>query len=192
VPPLSDEELARWAQEHLVYEVRMFAYAAIKLDERRDMPRDHESNVLLEVFAVHTRCLMEFFWGCRRNHQMDAFAADFCDGDWPLAWDSLPSALASVERDKRLGREVVHLSYERSNVPSGAKDWPISEIVEEIVEVLFEFINFANRDRLDADTLEALQFPLGKAKVGPQSVATGIVQGYTGGTIEVSDFTTGS
>ncbi len=193
MPPLPDEELTRWAREHLVYEVRMFAYAALRLDEIRDRPRDHASNVLLEAFAVHTRCLMEFLWGRRRSHHMDAFASDFCDeGGWDFTWEDLPPTLASLTEDRRFGQEVAHLSYERSNVPPNTKDWPISEIVHEIVEALQEFSICALPTRLDIDTRDAMEFPAGESKAGPVSVASQIVRPYTGGTIEVADFTIGS
>lgn len=49
-PPLSDAELSHWAREHLVYEAKMLAYSAVELAKRRELPRDHESNVLLESF----------------------------------------------------------------------------------------------------------------------------------------------
>lgn len=113
----------------------MLAYAAVELAKRRDLPRDQESNVLLEAFAIHTRCLREFLFGRRGHHSMDAFASDFCaPGALEALRGDVPPALAEIDDRNRLGREVVHLTYERSAVPAEIKDWPVSEIVRETLK----------------------------------------------------------
>jgi hypothetical protein len=193
--PLSDADLARWAREHLVYEGKMLAYTAVELAKRRDLPRDQESNVLLEAFAIHTRCLREFLFGRRGRHPMDAFASDFCaPGAWEETQGEVPPALAEIDDRNRLGREVVHLTYERSAVPAEIKDWPVSDIVREVVEALDDFALAALPDRLDDETRQALTDLESSppAGVGPISVATAIQVPYTGGTIDFPDFQIGS
>jgi hypothetical protein len=173
----------------------MLAYAAVELAKRRDLQRDPESNVLLEAFAIHTRCLRDFLFGERGRHAMDAFAADFCaPGAWKAIRGEVPPALKEVDDRNRLGREVVHLTYERAAVPAEIKDWPVSDIVREIVEALDAFAVEALPERLDDETRQALSDlesppPSG---VGPISVATGIHVPYTGGTIDFPDFQIGS
>jgi len=192
---LSDEDLRAWAREHLVYEAQMFAYAAVELGRLQDKPRDHRSNSLLECFAVHTRCLRDFLWHDRKDRHMDAFAADFCaPGIWKSERGDIPPALKEVKDRNRLGREVMHLTYFRAAVPAEIKDWPVSDIVHEIVTALDSFTLFALPSRLDEDTanaLEQLTNPLPPG-VGPESVATGIQVPYSGGTISLDDFTVGS
>jgi hypothetical protein len=197
-PPLSDAELSHWAREHLVYEAKMLAYSAVELAKRRDLPRDHESNVLLESFAIHTRCLREFLWGERRDrHPMDAFAVDFCaPGAWEeTRWDhDALAALKEIDDRNRLGREVVHLTYARAAVTPEIKDWPVSDIVRELVEALDGFALQALPERLDDETREVLRELDGAPPpgVGPLSIATAIQIPYTGGTIEFPDFSVGS
>jgi hypothetical protein len=193
--PLSDSDLTGWAREHLVYEGKMLAYTAIRLSEIFDLPRDQESNLLLEGFAIHTRCLRDFLWGRRKPSQpMDAFAVDFCaPGAWELKRGSVPPALSEMDKRNRLGREVVHLSYHRLEVPAEIKDWPVSEIVREIVNGLCDFAFEALPERLDDDTRRTLiDLASPSPGVGPISVATGMDYRYTGGTIELSDFMAGS
>jgi hypothetical protein len=173
----------------------MLAYTAVELAKRRDLPRDQESNVLLEAFAIHTRCLRDFLFGSRHHHPMDAFASDFCAPDaWAHARDEVPPALAEIDDRNRLGREVVHLTYERSAVPAEIKDWPVSDIVQELVYALDDFALEALPERLDDETRRALTDlerspPPG---VGPISVATAIQVPYSGGTIDFPDFHVGS
>lgn len=173
----------------------MLAYTAVELAKRRELPRDLESNVLLEAFAIHTRCLRDFLFGQRGRHAMDSFAADFCaPGVWEEARGEVPPSLAEIDDRNRLGREVVHLTYERSAVPAEIKDWPVSDIVREIVEALDNFAFEALPERLDDETRQALTDlesspPPG---VGPISVATAIQVPYTGGTIDFPDFRVGS
>lgn len=190
--PLTDAELRRWAREHLVYEGKMFAFAAIQLAERHDRPRDHESNLLLEGFAVHTRCLMEFFWGERRpRHPRDAFASDFCESGLWKPGELLPY-LAEISDRRRFGKEIVHLSYDRLAVDAEEKDWPVSAIVDEIVYTLAEFTHLALPERLDDETRAALEYLPHPSNAGPPSVATAIPENYSGGTIELPRFTMGS
>ncbi len=173
----------------------MLAYTAVELAKRGDLPRDQESNVLLEAFAIHARCLRDFLFGRRGRYAMDAFASDFCaPGGWDQARGEVPRALAEVDDRNRLGREVVHLTYERSAVPAEIKDWPVSAIVQELVYALDDFALEALPERLDDETRQALTNlqnspPPG---VGPISVATAIQVPYTGGTIDFPDFHVGS
>lgn len=106
----------------------------------------------------------------------------------------MPPALAEIDDRNRLGREVVHLTYERSPVAAEIKDWPVSDIVREIVEALDDFVLEALPERLDDETQQALsdlESPLPPG-VGPISVATAIQVPCTGGTIDFPDFQIGS
>ncbi len=181
--PLSDEQLKTWADEHLDYEVGMLSFAALALYERREQERDEVSNVLLESFAVHTRCLRDFFFGERdRRHPRDAFARDFCQpGAWESARGPIPPALAELDARKRYGHEVVHLSYDRSTVPAGIKDWPVGKIMGELAALLNAFSVTALPSRLSSDLMELLA-PTGvdpMTHVLPVSVAT--IAQMTGG-----------
>jgi hypothetical protein len=196
-PPISDQDLTRWAREHLVYEARMLAFTAIRLAERHGIPRNPESNALLESFVVHVRCLRDFLWGDRNDRQpMDAFATDFCEeGKWESERGAVPPAITEIDERNRAGREVVHLSYHRLGVEAAAKDWEVSEVYMEIEAALAKFAILALPSRLDDKTREALQEPMEHdSAVGPASVATGATYGLAvrGGTVEFPGFHAGS
>ncbi len=89
---------------------------------------------------------------------------------------------------------MVHLTYERAAVPAEIKDWPVSDIVRELVETLDGFALEALPQRLDDETRGVLRELDGAPPpgVGPLSVATAIQIPYTGGTIEFPDFSVGS
>jgi hypothetical protein len=182
----------RWAREHLIYEVKMFAFCAVALYERRDEPRDQESNALIESLGVHTRCLRDFFWGRRRDMLMDAFAFDFCaSGAWESGHADVPPVLADIDKRSRIGREIVHLSYHRLGVEPEIKDWPVSEIVNEISFAMDDLAIHALPERMDEPTRNVLREPLEQLPegVGPESVAT---ETYSGGTIPFEGFSAGS
>jgi hypothetical protein len=195
--PLSDADLTRWAREHLVYEGRMLAFAAMRLAEREGVPRDPESNVLLESFIVHVRCLRDFLWGKRwKSQPKDAFAFDFCEpGKWERQRPVEPPALVEIGTRRRAGREVVHLTYHRLTIHAESKDWDYGEIYADLADALDQFAQLALPSRLDQNTQDALQ-DLSKhtAEVGPASVATGAAYGLAtrGGTVGFPGFQHGS
>jgi hypothetical protein len=193
MPPLSDQDLTRWAREHLVYEARMLACTAIRLAEReeRAIPRDAESNALLESFVVHVRCLSDFLWAERGKHEMDAFAFDFCEpGKWEAAHPKFPPAVAQIRDQGRAGREVVHLTYHRLDIEEAAKEWDVGDICNEIAGALSDFALIALPARLDTKTRSALDEPSSHFEgAGSPSVATGAY--YRGGTIPFAGFIAG-
>lgn len=156
----------------------MLAFTAVRLAERDGIPRDPESNALLESFIVHTRCLRDFAWG-ERKHKWDAFAVDFCDpGTWERERGEVPPELAEVDRLRRTGREVVHLGYHRMTIAEASKGWDIGEIYGELAHVLRLFAGTALPTRVDENTREGLRDLMAhRAEVGPASVATGAIYG---------------
>lgn len=154
------------------------------------------TNALLECFAVHVRCLDGFLWGQRgRGKPLDALASDFCDeGAWRRERPKRPPALVDVEERKRMGREIVHLSYERSGVPADQKDWPVGQITRDTLNALLVLADRALPGRLDdktRDELRRLPERLGSATTAyADTAATQTI--YRGGTIPFQGFTEGS
>lgn len=184
--PLSDEELTEWADEHLAYEAWMLAFASLML-ARPDLPRDEMSNVFLESFAIHARCLRDFLFGHRdRLHKgRDAFAIDFCpEGEWENARGPIPAGLSELDERRRYGREIVHLSYDRSAVSPEMKDWPIGRVLEEIDDLLRALADTALPERLSPELRETLRSGTGPGSRSlPVSVATLVRTATTAGTI---------
>ena len=191
--PLADADLTRWAREHLIYEVKMLAFCAVGLYERRAGPRDQESNALVESFGIHTRCLRDFFWGRRRKEKpMDAFAFDFCAPDaWKRRPADIPPALADIDKRARIGRGIVHLTYHRLNVAPEIKDWPVSEIVNELSAAIHDLASGALPERMDQATRNALNEPLVALPHGVRPVPVATAP-YRGGTVSFEGFSAGS
>ena len=99
----TDDQLAPWAKEHLVYEVDTMVFA---LEQLAEEPEGMRANVALESFAVLARCLFEFLC-CKPNpkYDNDAFASDFSD-EWNGRRDAIPPNLAEVKDRHRFGEEV--------------------------------------------------------------------------------------
>jgi hypothetical protein len=183
-PPISDEKLTIWAREHLVYEGVMLAHTARRVAELVHAPRDAESNMVVECFAIHVRCLDDFLWASRGDrHELDAFAADFCaPGVWERERGKRPPALIEVRTRSRTGREIVHLSYHRLDVPAATKDWPVGEIAKGIIDALDVLAAHALPERLDDRTRAALRSLSTPTHVSA-SPSTATHVGYTGGTV---------
>ncbi len=180
--PVSDSDMMVWAREHLVYEGRMLAFATVRLAERHGVSRDPESNVLLEAFVMHARCLRDFLWGEPKSQQPnDAFAADFCaPGRWNQERGSIPLILARDGLLHRAGREVAHLSYRRLAVGADSKDWSCREIYDEIAAALQRLAVTALPTRLDEPTRRALHDLLEhRSGVSVPALALGAVHAAT-------------
>lgn len=116
------------------------------------------------------------------DHKFDAFAADFCAlGVWEREGGERPPVLAAVHNRQRLGREIMHLSYHRLDVPAETKDWPVGQITMAILEALRKLADLALPERMDEGTRSALRrlSPLPAAVVTTSSSTAS----YRGGTI---------
>lgn len=152
----SNEELRRWAHEHLTYEAGMLVHAVRKAAD--ESLSDPDRNAFIESFAVHVRCLRDFLWADNRGQPQDALASDFCaEGVWEKERGELPDALNEIEGNRnRIGREIVHLTYHRLDIEAESKSWDMSALLGEIADGLARFGDVAESDRLADDTREAL------------------------------------
>jgi hypothetical protein len=169
-----DDELTAWARRHLVYEVRMLVASAVELSKHDTA--NPQSNAFLESFLIHARCLRDFLWGTRsKRHGQDAFAQDFCEpGTWESERGEVPPALTEIGGRRRMGRELAHLTYHRTDVSPNAKHWACGDVCFEIIEALDQLSFLARPDTMDADTRQALIYPQSHFPgVGPPSVALG-------------------
>ena len=150
---ISAGRMRDWADEHLMYEVTTLLYATVELGNLPGEPSGQE-NVLLESFAVHARCLDHFLWRGRSDKKRDAFASDFCaPGDWERSRDGLKrDALEKIEKGRRFGREVMHLTYDRIDGAGDKKKWPCGKATLEIAFALERFAPTALPDRLTDET----------------------------------------
>lgn len=77
-----------------------------------------------------------------------------------------------------MGRELAHLSYQRTSIDSADKSWDCGEIYAEITHGLGVFAEIAAPSRVDDDTRAALKDLLAHTPpCGSASVATGAIYG---------------
>jgi hypothetical protein len=118
----------------LLYEAGMLHEITIKLMNRHHEDDPVVENALLESFGVHNRNLIDFLWRSRPMKGTDAIATD-----WNVSWQApkMSERLANV-RD-RVGKEMVHLSYNRLDIPEDEKGWQVLGVGPEVTGAFGKF-----------------------------------------------------
>lgn len=143
--PRTSDELHELA-EHLLYECSMLKKTTDILGTGEftgQVLPDPMHNALLESLTMHARALINFFYPPRRQYEDDAFAKDFY-ADWTSIRPPLAAPLRPV-RD-RVGKEIVHLTYHRIDIPAEAKNWNYGEIWTAVKDLLVKVANNAPPD----------------------------------------------
>lgn len=133
----SADRLRRFADEHLLYEAGMLYEVTGKLMNRHHDDDPVVENALLESFGIHNRNLIDFLWLDRPMKDTDAIARDWIE-DWEAP--EMSERLAKVK--DRVGKEMVHLSYNRLDVPEKEKGWTVLGIGPEVIGT---FATFASK-----------------------------------------------
>jgi hypothetical protein len=130
----SADRLRRFADQHLLYEAGMLYEVTGKLMNGHHADDLVVQNALLESFGVHNRSLIDFLWLDRPMWDTDAIASDWIEG-----WQA-PEMSERLERVKdRVGKEMVHLSYNRLDVPEDEKGWIVLGIGPEVLGAFGKF-----------------------------------------------------
>jgi hypothetical protein len=149
--PLPDDVL-RKASKHVWYEYWMLDSVTRALTSGA-IEQPWLRNALLESFVIHYRALYDFFY-LPRSKGDDMIAADFFDS--PDTWAALrPAATQLMQARKRAGKEIVHLTYARLDVPADAKHWSFGQLATDLRLVVREFAHHAPSERLEAEWREA-------------------------------------
>ena len=107
-----------------------------KLMNRHHRDDQVAENGLLESFAIHSRNLLDFVWLEKPMKPTDAVAADyFPEGDWKPPEQS--ERLSNLK--DRVGKEIVHLSYNRLTIPEEERGWQVLGIGPEILSGFSQF-----------------------------------------------------
>jgi hypothetical protein len=139
----SADRLRRFADEHLLYEAGMLYAVTGKLMNRHHEDDPVVENALLESFGVRSRSLIDFLWLDRPMKDTDAVARDWIEG-----WEApeMSERLAKVK--DRVGKEMVHLSYNRLDVPEDEKGWTVLGIGPEVIGAFTKFATEVPDDRV--------------------------------------------
>ena len=142
----SDGEL-REASKHLHYELDMLRGTARLLARGVHSDDSVLPNAVLESFTLHARALLDFLYD-QSPRSDDVVASDYFTDpqDWISKRPAMSSTLTQV--DHRVGKEIAHLTYVRSEVTDEMKNWPFIEIANDVKRVLAVFVDAVPKSRV--------------------------------------------
>jgi len=105
---------------------------------------DRTTFALLESMLLHTRVLLDFFYGNRCKD--DIIAQDFVP-NWNNLRPPLGPYLADDSQHERLNKALAHLTLKRIDYDAGQKSWDVTAISSEIGRVISSFIANLPADR---------------------------------------------
>jgi hypothetical protein len=86
-------------------------------------------NALLEAWTVHRRNLSHFLSGDNARLD-DIIAADYFDD---AGWEAIKPSRNHTAADRRVGKEVAHLTYARLDVKPDERQWHVGPGTRELV-----------------------------------------------------------
>lgn len=131
---------------HLLYEVNMFLGLSRALGYDL-FGKGVLTNSLLEAYIIHARVLL-FFLFSENPQPDDVIAEDFLNSkiDWKKIIELKSDNLKHVQ--KRVGKEIAHLTYSRLKITPDSKAWNIINITNEIVMLINNFLEFVPKNNL--------------------------------------------
>jgi len=106
-------------------------------------------NAALESYLIHGRNVLDFFFAdTRQPWPDDVIAEDFLED--PDRWRRERGAMVPVlgPLNRRVGKEIAHLTYERLNVTEEAKAWPFLDIALEVEALRDTFLSIVPGEHL--------------------------------------------
>ncbi len=140
--------------EVLRYEVKMLAELALLAPKLKGTPL---GNACIEAFAIHLRCLLEYFFKGSRRSATDVVADEFFrarDG-WKGERGKKGQYLGEVET--RIGKLVAHMTIDRLDITEEAKKWDLDKLRDEAFDLVQRFMSAAPSDRLPASIKAELE-----------------------------------
>ncbi len=153
---LTDQELVAYSGEHLFYEIEMLINSS-----GWNNPNQHQllDNIRIEIFAIHLRCLINFFYPYPdKIKENDVLAKHFFTD--PSEWDSTRTELNTELRKARtrINREMAHLTTARLGGNSNLlKFWNIETLRTEILSIIKKFCEKADKNKLDKSIITLLE-----------------------------------
>jgi hypothetical protein len=136
----TNEELARFAESSVEFEVRMFVSHAWELLKRYPGGsvmgfRSNVDDALLEAWLIHLRLLDEFLRAGQSGKSAVA-------RDWHRGWQR--KAVLTEQQREALNRQLAHLRWDRQRWEGGLTppwDRRIREMTDALCGILIEFID---------------------------------------------------
>lgn len=154
----SDQDLQRFSDEHLLYEIQMLNETTRFLAGPGRSAQWVNRMAAIESFVIHVRNLMDFLYSDKPKRDW-AIAEDFLSD--PSTWQSQrpPKSNLMEVSHRRAHKEVAHLTYLRIAGTPKEKEWPFLFIAGEVNRVFLRFLDFADPSRVGVN-LRAFVFQL--------------------------------
>ena len=139
-------ETLRKASDHLHYEIWMFMTVARSM-ATGVYGQGALNNAMLESFTIHARVLLDFFYS-KRPQKDDVIAEDFFNE--PAEWHNIRPEMTEILKklNKRVGKEVAHLTYARQDITPEDKQWYLNQIAQDMSVVVNKFLANLPRELL--------------------------------------------
>ena len=137
------------ASEHLHYEINMFN-ETICLLIKNGNKQTAISNILIESITMRIRILLHFLYP-EDKRSGDILAEHFFEDpiDWLTLRGEMPVELQDVKF--RVGKEIVHLTYERLNKSVEEKKWNFNKLFFAISKPINVFLEHVPKEKLDSN-----------------------------------------
>ena len=142
------------ASKPVEYEIRMLGRTRNMLRQGEVPVAGELHDAVLESFAVHTRNLIEFFFGTPKDRKDDVRAEHFF-GD-PTRWREIAGDKPPdfAEAQKRANKQISHLTYARVGLTQEEKGWLIADLGRKLLDLGVKFVAAADEDRMGPKLLE--------------------------------------
>ena len=135
IDDFSDDELRKYACEHVLYEITHFIRAAQAIEAA--CAGLFPMNFAIEVFALHLRNLLDFF-APRNPRKTDACAKHFHTG-----WEQPELNVYLEEARWMADKHVAHLTTDRT-ADVDLKEWAVEPIVRSLAPIIERFADGAD------------------------------------------------
>lgn len=126
------------AWEHIDYEADQAVACAMILEAGALGLLPEVRNALLESALIHVRAIADFL-SAKKSKPDDMVPGDFLAMIWAKP------GLLPKDVDRRINKEVAHLTYSRWADGDPKKDWNLRQTFEPLLKALEEFYNAAQR-----------------------------------------------
>ena len=160
---LSNQELAKYSEEHLLYEINMLFWTASILSYLAPIANKGEianalSNSLLNSFSVHARNLIGFLYSRQNSsdYPTDVVLEDYVQD--PDYLNSLPPITdLLVQAKTKTDKQVSHLTLERIAYEKQDKEWKFVAIYQDIMKAFFAISHLFQVEKTSAAFAAAIK-----------------------------------
>jgi hypothetical protein len=153
ISEFSEDELRKYVCDHVRYEISMFARS---VGATTGTSGEHwPENICVEVFTIHLRNLLDFFYPPKREHPTDVFARHFFSS--PEQWNPPPKTELLRHSHTRAHKEVAHLTTGRKSTRE-EKLWDVTAICADLLPIISLFAHDADIvcEGFEADVMEMI------------------------------------